>query len=272
MKPRLLVLLPPRALLALRSVCVASSLALMSAGVPEVARIVATGTSSGVPLEQYLAMGVDAAVGWAAAAGAGDTLGLALRSLSLLLVACYWGVIVVYAPSPAAPARRVARTVAGIAAFAGGVAALVPRARIPSVLGVANVATAAAFAAAPLRGLRAMLARKDASAIPPRMAAAVLVCSVAWGLYGAALGSGWLVAPNALNAGLGALQLGLALAYPGPGPGTGEGLGEGRMGGGAAAGAEGGTAWAGDEAGGGGKGGGAAEGPVSPGGGRRKEE
>lgn len=143
----------------------------------------------------------------------GDDIGRTLRSCSIFLCLCYIGVLVAYAPQPAATAAPAAAAFAAASTLYFLLRSYVPdQAAQADFLGLVNTGTALAFAASPLATISTVLSTGDASSLPATMLTVLLVCASSWATYGMVLANKWMIIPNAINALLAGLQVGVVVA------------------------------------------------------------
>jgi len=199
-------------LAALKVTCVSTSIALMASGAPAAVAMWRTQSLGAAGVLPLALMWLDNVIGIWFSALVDDGLGGALRVAATVLATAYLAVYFAVAD----PARRRADAPVALACVASPALLFAsfrtlawPSEVVVNALGLINTLTAVAFASSPLAGIRTVLKERDASSIPLAMVATLAVCAAAWGLYGAVLGSGWMIAPNALNFALAAMQLAL---------------------------------------------------------------
>lgn len=205
---------------AVTTLCMLSSLSLMLSGIPELLHTI-QGKAAADPARApvYAAMALDNMVGLWFTYLLRDSLGHRLRMAGSVLNAAYSCANYYFVHGAAK--RSVAQTMtmaplAFAAIYASLHAAADPKHHM-DVLGMISTGTSIAFAASPLARLGSVLRLKDASSLSLPMSAALTLTAASWAMYGIILGNTWVFLPNAFNAVLGALQVGLILAYPGPG-------------------------------------------------------
>lgn len=199
-------------IIALKGICVASSLALMLSGLADIIPMWTSkrvGAKSSTP---YVVSLVDTAIGLWFSSMIGDDIGKALRALNLGLLAIYIGTFLRFGNTVAVGRASATAVGAIVAVVAGLLAGVKSEAIRTDILGLMCTATAIAFAAAPLYDV---FRTSNVAMISRPLAGALLVCASAWAVYGA-VGTRniWMVIPNAVNAVLAATQLGLSFASP----------------------------------------------------------
>lgn len=207
------LLLPlSKPIVALKGVCVATSLALMLSGLADVIPMWKTkrvGAKSSTP---YVVSLVDSAIGLWFSKSIGDDIGMTLRGLNLVLLAVYIGTFLRFGDTVGVGRASVSALGAIAAVVAGLLAGVKSETIRTDILGLMCTATAIAFAAAPLWDV---FRTRNTAAISRPLASALLVCACAWAVYGAVgTCSIWMVIPNVVNAVLAATQLGLSFASP----------------------------------------------------------
>lgn len=199
-------------IIALKGICVASSLALMLSGLADIIPMWTTKRVGAKRATPYVVSLVDTAIGLWFSSMIGDDIGKALRGLNLVLLAFYIGTFLRFGNTVGVGRATVSAMGAIAAVVAGLLAGVKSEAIRTDILGLMCTATAIAFAAAPLYDV---FRTRNAAMISRPLAGALLVCACAWATYGAVgTRSIWMVIPNAVNAILAATQLGLSIASP----------------------------------------------------------
>ena len=213
----------PAAAKFIKTSCIASSITLICAGVPEMVEIIRRKSSSHRSLTPFCCMIIDSIIGLWFSVSISDALGTRLRVLGIVMTVGYLSVMVVYARKPRESLGYVVATLVLVASFCGSIVAFVPREKWLDILGVANsrtfhrnhtnrayvctyihhqhrhpphpssfliptyIVTAVMFAASPLADIGRVLKSRDASSLPFFMVTMLTVCAMSWALYGVIL-------------------------------------------------------------------------------------